>query len=255
MGNLAGMTPADNGKETEMDATDAVIEKIKKAIRLANKTTEAGERETAMRLAKSLAEKNGLSIGEIIDDTTDTGKQKKVETDWVYGQGVIDGHSCVILKEHFGVVCMMTMRGAKRKFTYFGNAINIDIAKYVFDILHREAAKAWREASDETAELGFKLNKGSFMNGWFYRIHKKLTDHPLRNDLKAESEAARKAFEEYQEQSCGKVKPMNVRGRTDDDASLYRGYMVADRVSLNRPVNGGGAGTPEVGRQMMIGVR
>lgn len=44
------------------DNIDGIIERIKKAVRLANKTTEAGERETAMRLAKNLAEKNGIAF-------------------------------------------------------------------------------------------------------------------------------------------------------------------------------------------------
>lgn len=239
-----------------MDNIEAVIEKIKKAIRLANKTTEAGERETAMRLAKNLAEKNGIAIDEVMQDTRDTGKQEQVDTKWVHGNGVIDGHTCVILRQHFGVVVMMTAKGVYRRFTYFGNSLNIGIAKYVFDILQRESARAWRQVRKEEANYGFKVDKQAFMRGWFFRIHKKLEEHPLRNDIDADAAAAEKAFKKYAEAHETTQKKIGRGGKNDDDASLYRGYMMAKDVSLNRPCEcGAGEGVKQVGRQAMIGHR
>lgn len=48
---------------TEIENT---IEKIKKAVRLANKTTEQGERETALRLARRFAEAKGLAFDDAV---------------------------------------------------------------------------------------------------------------------------------------------------------------------------------------------
>ena len=49
---------------------DEVIAKIKKAIRLANKTTSEGERDTALRLARRLAEKNGVAFDEVAEEAS-----------------------------------------------------------------------------------------------------------------------------------------------------------------------------------------
>lgn len=61
------------------DNIDGIIERIKKAVRLANKTTEAGERETAMRLAKNLAEKNGIAFDEIAVDEESVCKAQRAQ--------------------------------------------------------------------------------------------------------------------------------------------------------------------------------
>ena len=244
-----------------MDNIDNIIERIKKAVRLANKTTEAGERDTAMRLARQLAERNGVAFEDILENNHDAGRQVHESTEWEHGHGVIDGHACVIIRNHFGVVVMLHARGVMRKYTYFGNSLNIGIAKYVNEILHREAQKAWREVKKETEwELGFKIDKKSFMRGWFFRIHKKLTEHPIRNDLdqfEAERKAAEEQFKRYSDDH--NVRNSNIAGavKRADDASLYHGFMLADRVSLNRPCEAGGTGTgvAQVGRQVRIGMR
>ena len=98
------------------DNIDGIIERIKKAVRLANKTTGAGERETAMRLAKNLAEKNGIAFDEIAVDEESVGKaQRAQDKDWKATDRVVDGRICQVLRAHFGVVCMMTIRRATDK--------------------------------------------------------------------------------------------------------------------------------------------
>ena len=244
-----------------MDNIDNIIERIKKAVRLANKTTEAGERDTAMRLARQLADRNGVAFEDILEDNHDAGRQVQESSEWEHAHGVIDGHACVIIRNHFGVVVMLHARGVMRKYTYFGNSLNIGIAKYVNEILHREAQKAWREVKKETEwELGFKIDKKSFMRGWFFRIHKKLTEHPIRNDLDqfaAERKAAEEQFKRYSDDHNVRNSNIAGAGKRADDASLYHGFMLADRVSLNRPCEacGTGAGVAQVGRQVRIGMR
>ena len=74
--------PPDKGKGAVIaDNIDGIIERIKKAVRLANKTTEAGERETAMRLAKNLAEKNGIAFDEIAVDEESVCKAQRAQDD------------------------------------------------------------------------------------------------------------------------------------------------------------------------------
>ena len=241
------------------DNIDGIIERIKKAVRLANKTTEAGERETAMRLAKNLAEKNGIAFDEIAVDEESVGKaQRAQDEDWKATDMVVDGRICQVLREHFGVVCMITIRREtdKRKFTYFGPMVNIEIAKYAADILRREACRAWRDVkkSEKEGTLGFKLRRADYMDGFFWKIHKKLEAHPLRNDISEASQKAEAAFKQY-EQEQGNVKEHKQRGVKDDAASLYHGYMSADRVSLNRPCGNGAPKAGELQERRQIGRR
>ena len=144
-------------KEKEMDAIDKIIERIKKAVRLANKTTEAGERETAMRLARNLAEKNGIAFDEIEIEREAVGSACQEEDGELKPLDMaVDGRIGGVLRNHFAVVMMMHLYKSRRKvrYTYFGSHLNIDIAKYVADILRREARKAWRNAKKD-AERGF----------------------------------------------------------------------------------------------------
>lgn len=242
------------------DNIDGIIERIKKAVRLANKTTEAGERETAMRLAKNLAEKNGIAFDEIAVDEESVGKaQRAQDEDWKATDMVVDGRICQVLREHFGVVCMMMMiRRAtnKRKFTYFGPMVNIEIAKYAADILRREACRAWRDVkkAEKDGTLGFKLRRTDYMEGFFLKINKKLEDHPMRNDISEASQKAEAEFKKY-EQEQGNVKEYKQRVVKDDAASLYHGYMSADRVSLNRPCGNGAPKAGELQERRQIGRR
>lgn len=237
---------------------DEIITKIKKAIRLANKTTEEGERETAMRLAKSLADKHGIAFDEITITGEIADKAVQIKEDYKPYDNVIDGNIAVILQKHFGVVVMLNMRRyrsnyCKRAYTYFGSVLNIDLAKYVAEILNRECRKAWRITSKESFfDLGFKPSRRAFINGWFYKIHKKLTDNPIRNDIAADTEEAKKAYEKYRDEQGGAIQEKSVGAhKNDDSASLYRGYMMADAVSLNRPCQGGGD-NPELVRRTQL---
>lgn len=242
--------------------TDDVIEKIKKAIRLARKTTEEGERETAMRLAKSLAEKNGIAF-ETLEVSESEAKAVKVDdTKKVWANGSDVGHICFILHEHFGVVVIMNRYGTGGKCTlsWFGCSLNIEIAKHVWHILRRESNKAWNEKKVEL-EAEFKknlkelrrdswyplpqsaykrkYNKGAFMKGFFFAIHKTLTEHPLRNDLDqfaAEKKAAEKKFEDFKAQN--EVKNAKNRKTADDSSSIIAGLNAGKKVNLSIPCEG-----------------
>lgn len=229
------------GKAKSMNI-DAVIEKIKKAVRLANKTTEDGERETAMRMAKALAEKHGLAFDEIEFEGEEVGKAGKMEEkEWISIDSVVDGNICGIMRSCLGVVCMMTTRRSsrKRRFTYFGPAINIDIAKYAADILRREARRAWRETKRKFDEAGCAgmVNRAGFINGFFLAVYWKLQRNPLRNDITEAAVKADQAFARYEEETgkVGDIKERNTKGRRDD-LSMGLGARCASNVSLCRPM-------------------
>ena len=73
-----------------MDAIDKIIERIKKAVRLANKTTESGERETALRLARNLAEKNDIALPGEYYDLLKGGEQKQTYNEIIAPVAIIN---------------------------------------------------------------------------------------------------------------------------------------------------------------------
>lgn len=242
-----------------MDATDAIIDRIKKAIRLANRTTSEGERDTAMRLARNLAEKNGIAFEDIKAGESDAAKAVKVDDEtkkWINGSEV--EHVCYILREHFGVVVMFNRYGTgKMTISWFGSRLNIDIAKHVWHILMRESAKAWAVERGRLATAWLEAEnrlrlmygmipmrnakiprnkKTAFMQGFFWAINQKLKEYPLRNDLEADKEAAKRKFEEFKESN--EVKSAKNRKAKADYESMAKGINAGNKINLNRPCEG-----------------
>lgn len=254
-----------------------VIEKIKKAIRLANRTNSEGERDTAMRLAKRLADNNGISIDSI--NAYDQSGEAIVECDnKIYHRDTVAMvYVCYILRKHFGVVVINTTRKHcnKVRYTYVGCKMNIEIARYVFDILMRESQKAYREARKskmfkinkmrkddfgdfsedewESVEKSLKLKRRSFMNGFFYSIDMTLTRCPLRNDLEQaeiERKKAEEKFDEYKKSNRVDDRHFNTKV---DAASSMQGMEAGKNVYLNRPCGSDGRSTAQLGRMFLLG--
>ncbi len=254
---------------------DAVMDKIRKAVRLANRTSEAGERETALRLARGLAERNGISFEDVSATECDAARAVH-ERDEAYQTltGVEFGHACFILREHFGVIVMSSQyrgKAQRKRLSWFGSRLNIEIAKHVFHILLRESRRAYREADRparderrlladkfaacgmEAAEArrlaaacldakadGAKTDRKSFMSGFFYAISQKLAANPIRNDVAADRAAAERKFAEYREAHAVRDSTARKGGRLDREA-MMRGFDAGRRMNLARPCEGDAA--------------
>ena len=223
-----------------MDFIDEIIEKIKKCVRLANKTSEEGERTVALAQARRLAEKHNISFEDIeVQDQ----QLKAVKVDDEKRSGAIGselGFICTILKEHFGVVLMVNQSTHKKwsvRYSWFGERLNIDIARHVFHILRREANARFNKVRTEYEELvGKKMRRKSFMAGFFSAIYDKLTKYPIRNDksqFEKENIAAEKAFEKFKQQND--VQEGGSRKMNHDYSTITLGYAQGDKVNLARP--------------------
>lgn len=225
-----------------MDSAEAIIEKIKKCLRLANKAGTEGERVAAEAAARRMAYANGINLSEVDAQGENIGKAVEVKGDKDYIRyGCQVGFAVDIIRRHFGVVIVQIQwkRKSRMQFVFLGVNINIEIAKYVYDILIREFNKAFREAK------GWGLDKKSFASGWFRKIDMKLTEHPIRNDLEQfqqEKAAAEDKFKEYK--SRNNVQNHVNKTSNKDAEALYRGFMAADSVSLNRPCDGRASASP-----------
>lgn len=233
--------------------TDSIIEKIKKAIRLANKTNSDGERDTAMRLARNLAEKNGIAFDDIEAGENEARAVKVDDADAHIINGSEFGHICFILKEHFGVIVMFNrLSNGKTRLTWFGCSLNIDIAKHVFHILKRECNKAWKMVRNEIVSTKMsayerygivpvknqriRYGRETFMKGFFWSIHETLTNRPIRNDLDQlalERKAAEKKLKDFENEHS--VRHTKARNGGVDAESLAKGFHMGSKVNLSRP--------------------
>lgn len=233
-----------------MTDIDITIEKIKKAVRLANKTTEQGERETALRLARRLAETKGIAFDDIVVEREEASARREEDDDYTRWHGSVSGWAIITLRNHFGVVVMTWKRRCdigKVRMTWFGSALNIDIARYCYDVLVRECERAWRKVK------GMGLKKEQFVRGWFYAIDRKLTEHPLRNDaeqFEAERREAERKFKEATENE--NVKENKIRNASADDNALTMGYQMGKGISLNRPCGTTAGNHAEIGEMKLL---
>ena len=251
------------------DRQDEVIEKIKKAMRLARKAGTDGERAAAEAAAKRLADAHGISLASV-EVTECDAKAVRVdgEKDWTR-TGKECHYAAIILRKHFGVIVIQHFRRGSRKMKLdlIGSRLNIAVAEYVYEILWRESLRAWHTAhravkaeydnmllanglQHERDWAGRRkrpvlLKKDSFMSGWYARIDEKLTAHPLRNDM-AQLEAEKKAAEDLLKRQQG-VKNKDVRSDKSDAESAAKGYAEADKVNLSRPCEGRGRSPLQVG--------
>ena len=220
---------------------DEVIDKIKKAIRLANKTTSEGERDTALRLARRLADNNGVAFEQVAEEAAEPERDKtSIEEDDVATRTPDDvfGHACFIVKTHFGVIIMRMrqtgVRRARNRLSWIGSRLNIDIARHVYHILLRESARAYAEAKRETEAYGVKMSRASFMQGFFFALHRKLEENPLRNDLDASIRDADRKLLEYAQEHEVRMKKSGGR-KAKDGIAIVAGFMAGQKVNLARP--------------------
>ena len=247
-----------------MDNTDSIIEKIKKAIRLANRTTSEGERDNAMRLAKRIADANGIAFDEVkASETATPDAIKETDEAAVNMRGSEVGFICYILREHFGVIAMFNTLKRQPSYatiSWFGSRLNIEIAKYVWHILRRESIKAWQHARVDAVKarrtildkyLGSKMydiiadkdllpkvTKQTFMEGFFSAIDHKLKECPLRNDLEEAKAKAEKKFQEFRNENNVQDKIVKNK-KSDKDQQVFRmGLHAGTKVNLSRPCEG-----------------
>ncbi len=231
-----------------------------------------GERQAAELAARRIADRHGIAL-ESVEVGPDAGRTVKADeaTAGAY-RGCEFGMAAWIIREHFAVQVMFCVnRLGHGHLSWFGTRVNIDVARYAFDIIIRECRKhcraargkherAWREYREKCIEAHLvpcpqKFSKESFMRGWFHVINEKLTAHPLRNDLdafRAEKRRLEAAFDRYRQSNA--VTDVRHRPRRSSAWSVAAGMEAAKSVNLSRPCEGR-APAARVGRTLMLEAR
>lgn len=227
-----------------------VVERIRKALRLARKAATDGERDAAMNAAKRMAEANGLDLDGIDGEGEDGGKAVVVNGKRVDIDAVETQLAAWIISRHFSIcVAFEKMRrGGGVKVLWIGNRINIGVAQYAWNIMLRESVRYFDELL-KASKVNPKY-RGLYMRGFFFAIDKLLTEHPLRNDVEQADAERRKAedlLKEREKMQEFKLSNPEGEGETDGDA-IVKGLKDGAKVRLNRPVGGtDGKGAEAVG--------
>lgn len=249
-----------DGISGSADPMEAVLDKLRHIMRLARRAGTDGERQAAELAARRIADRHGIAL-ESVEVGPDVGRTVKADeaTSGAY-RGCEFGMAAWIIREHFAVQVMFCVnRLGHGHLSWFGTRINIDVARYAFDILIRECRKHCRAARAKhvrTWHERLKFRKESFMRGWFHVINEKLTAHPLRNDLEtfaAEKRRLEAAFDRYRQNNA--VTDVRHRPRETNAWAVAAGMEAAQSVNLSRPCEGRCAPAAQVGRTLMLEAR
>lgn len=220
-----------------------VVERIRKALRLARKAATDGEKSAAMEAARRMAKSYGIDLAEIAaEGVADGGKAIVVNGRTVDIDAIETQLAVWIMSRHFSIAVAFerTPKG-KTRILWIGNSLNIGVAQYAWAIMIRESV-----ANYDATLRAKKINpayRSLYMKGFYFGIDQLLTAHPLRNDIEQANAEKRKADEllkkREEEQSFKLSNPNGDGGETDGDA-IVRGVRDGRKVRLNRPMGNDG---------------
>lgn len=249
------------------DSKEDVIAQIRRVMRLADRAGTEGEKAAADAAMLRLANKHGINLDDVKATDSDIKISSFLEEEFHVLPMREFGYVSAVLREHFGIIPIQHRSGRKVQIQWIGTRINVEIAKHVSVILLRSVQRDWRQAligkklakaAVSGGHIGLfsvektdalialvNLDKRAFLDGWFWTIHQKLREFPLRND-KEQFEAERKAAEDMLEKmkrESQDIKENKHRKRnlsTLERKSAQMGYEAAQAVNLSRPCEGNG---------------
>ena len=202
-------------------------------LRLALGTNHEGERDTALAKAAEIAAAAGLDVGAIEPGDSDTGRMTREAVRMArltYARK--RAHS--VLRAHFGVFVV----SGGGSMTYFGPAVNIEIAKHVEVYLLREAAQGWKLYREKMrlGKRGLMQRRRVWELSFFSAINEALEARPLRNDaaeLRAEVERYAHSVVKIVIRTPPKLGNVHA-------ADYFSGRRAGQAVNLSRPVETSG---------------
>lgn len=218
----------------------AVIERIRKLLRLSRGTDHAAEAAVAMAKAVAIARDAGLALDGI--DAGDTTHRITHEDGGVLRRSCSRQRCHIVLRKHFGVdVIGSSWRGA----IYVGPAINIALARHIEIYLISQCAAGWaqhlaanprrRPWRDTTASARRERTRArrDYEFGFYRGIDGVLLAHPIRNDLPALDSAIQLYISE---RFALTTTPIATPSRPS--IALTAGYMAGLATPCDRPVHG-----------------
>lgn len=220
---------------------DEVIDKIKKLLRMKRGGTIA-EVETALNLARELAQKHGIDLDGVNPDDEQQDQDKPIDHEDAYVGGRLQWeikYAALIAQQFFNVSIFTRRRTAVVKgwptivaaMTFVGTEWDRQIGIYVFRFLVGHFRREWK------TKRGRCRNRQAFMYGMYVGLGTKLRERqPARvagpGLMRIERSLARRDV--YLKKHFPAIVHESARPDGDADAAKYRGYL-AGRDTEIRP--------------------
>ncbi|MGY3571938.1 DUF2786 domain-containing protein [Vibrio paucivorans] len=217
-----------------------IIERIKKLLRLAARSTSEGEAANALSQAQKLMAQHGLkdSAPELSDVSEAFVKSKsQAVTLPVYLHRLIG-----MISSAFGCKPVRTQDAQYQLgLTFIGHDERPDIAKYAYEVLERQLAKARKEYLKTQSKRLKKSTKVAradlFCGAWVMAVHEKIQALALTDEESTQiTEYMHSMHPDLQTTKARDVSLAKARG--GDMAAINAGYKAGQDVNLNHGVNG-----------------
>jgi hypothetical protein len=154
-----------------------IVEKVKKCLRLAERGTEH-EKKVAMEKAASIAQNYRIDMTLLNLEDESTPDQNVAREDVNMGKkiDVRFRHVAIILKTHFNVGVIYTgSRYSGREIVFVGFEQDVDMAKYLLEMLTEEFSRLWVSHKKYTNDI--TRNKASYYYGLYLGLNETLSNN------------------------------------------------------------------------------
>lgn len=164
---------------SENTVDSAVIERVKKLMRLASSDNQA-EAELALQRARNMALEHDLELA-CIDAWDDTkGEEQYIQDEFHTGtnrKSVTDTYICWILQDHFNVRLLYwnSVRFNGVRITFIGKKSDVETAKYVYGFLNETMMRLWHNYRASNPEVTTSC-RGSYFYGLQTGLSDKLSE-------------------------------------------------------------------------------
>ena len=224
-----------------MSERDAIIDKIKKLLRMKNGGT-PDEVATALRLAQELAEKHGIDLTTVNPDEEAIREKPISHEDAVCGARVSweSKYAGMIADQFFKVRVFKSVNEARSKYIlrFVGEDWDRQIAIYVYRFLCGHFRREWK------TNRGRLRNRQAFMWGMYIGLCQKLhARQPQTQEagvVRAERGLARR--NQYITEHFGELGSTSAKPDSDSAAARHRGWLAGRATEIHSGVKGAEGG-------------
>ncbi|ATY93084.1 DUF2786 domain-containing protein [Pectobacterium atrosepticum] len=226
------------------------LNKIKKLLNLARRSTNTNEAANAMSQAQAMMRQHGLTETDVdlmaINEADSKTAPSKAQKTPKYMAGLMQ-----LICNAFGVRSYLSFKrdflgGRQNSVIFYGPNERPQIAAYAFDVLSRQMMKARREFSTslrKSIKQSTKIARAdTFCEGWVLGVWQVVDSFVV-----SDPEATLISAYHHKLQQRGGLKSGEMRdakkARGTEDAR-YAGYVIGKNANLHHAVNGSGVVTP-----------
>ncbi len=208
-----------------------ILDKIKKLLRMKSGGT-AAEVETALNLAKKLADKYNIDLTAVNENQhREPITHSNLKT--LSRLQIENKYSALIIKSFFNVNVIISTDFTGKRIVFVGRESDIEIAKYTYEFLVRHFRNEWR------TKRGRLKNRQSFMKGLYIGLYDKLirSEH---SQIQTEGIVLVNNSHErdkYLENQFGKLEQNKVEPDRESKAALNRGFKSGIETNLHKGIS------------------